>query len=279
MGAGLPNDGERFGGYRLIDQLGRGGMGVVYRAEHIHLGRVVALKVLAPDLSDNKAFHDRFLRESRLAAALDHPNVVTVYDAGDVDGTLYLAMRLADGEDLSTILAERGALDPPEAIRIGEQVASALDAAHAAGLVHRDVKPGNVLVSGSQCFLTDFGLTKPTTRSDSTAALTATGAFLGTPDYAAPEQISGDAVDARTDVYALAAMLHECLTGSRPYTRDSQVAVLYAHLHEPPPRPSEVRPGLPAALDEVVARGMAKSPDERYESCGALMAAARDALG
>jgi serine/threonine-protein kinase len=278
MGAGLPEDGERFGGYRLIDQLGRGGMGVVYRAEHVHLGRIVALKVLAPDLSTNQAFRDRFLRESRLAAGLDHPSVVPVYDAGDVDGTLYLAMRLVKGEDLSSVLERRGPLDPDEAVSIFGHVGSALDAAHAAGLVHRDVKPGNVLVADGQAYLTDFGLTKPTTKGDSATALTATGVFLGTPDYAAPEQIAGEEVDARTDVYAFTAMLHECLTGSRPFARDSQVAVLYAHLHDPPPQPSQVRPGLPPALDAVVAAGMAKAPGHRYDSCGALMAAARDAL-
>jgi serine/threonine protein kinase/streptogramin lyase len=276
-GGGLPTQGQRFGAYQLHDQLGRGGMGVVYRAEHVHLGRTVALKVLAPELSGNGDFRDRFLRESRLAATLDHPNVVTVYDAGDVDGALYLAMRLVNGEDLSRLLAACGALDPEEAVSRLEQVASALDTAHRAGLVHRDVKPQNVLIEGERSYLTDFGLTKPTTQSDMTA-MTATGVFLGTPDYAAPEQITGSAVDARTDVYALAAVLHECVTGSRLFARDSQVAVLYAHLHEPPPRPSEVRAGLPPALDAVVARGLAKAPDERYPTCGELMTATREAL-
>jgi serine/threonine-protein kinase len=276
-GEGIPAEGQRFGPYRLRDQLGRGGMGVVYRAEHVHLGRIVALKVLAPELSGNREFGDRFLRESRLAATLEHPNVVTVYDAGDVDGALYLAMHLIKGEDLASLLARRGALDPEEAVARLEQVASALDAAHSAGLVHRDVKPQNVLIEGDRTYLTDFGLTKRTTQSDLTA-MTATGVFLGTPDYAAPEQITGSAVDARTDVYALAAMLHECVTGSRVFARDSQVAVLYAHLHEPPPRPSEVRAGLPPSLDAVVVRGLAKAPDERYATCGELMTAAREAL-
>jgi YVTN family beta-propeller protein len=273
----VPTEGQQFGGYRLRDQLGRGGMGVVYRAEHMHLGRIVALKVLAPELSANNDFRARFLRESRLAATLDHPNIVTVYDAGDIDGSLYLAMQLVQGEDLSDLLARRGTLDPQEAVQRLEQIGSALDAAHAAGLVHRDVKPGNVLVDGERCYLTDFGLTKPTTQSDMTA-LTATGVFLGTPDYAAPEQISGSHVDGRTDIYALGAMLYECLTGSRPFPRDSSVAVLYAHLHEPPPRPSEVRPGLPKALDEVVERAMAKAPSQRYARCAEFTAAARRAV-
>jgi YVTN family beta-propeller protein len=273
----VPTEGQQFGGYRLSDQLGRGGMGVVYRAEHLHLGRTVALKVLAPELSADKDFRARFLRESRLAATLDHPNIVTVYDAGDIDGSLYLAMRLVQGEDLSDMLARRHTLEPQEAVQRLEQVGSALDAAHAAGLVHRDVKPGNVLVEGERCYLTDFGLTKSTTRSDLTA-MTASGVFLGTPDYAAPEQISGTDVDARTDIYALGAVLHECLSGSRPFPRDSTVAVLYAHLHEPPPRPSELRPGLPEALDGVVERAMAKAPGDRYASCADLTAAARRAV-
>src|SRR3954447_13781003 len=184
----LPSDGERFGAYLLGEQLGRGGMGVVFRAEHVHLGRTVALKVLVPDLSDNTQFRDRFLRESRLAATLDHPNVVTVYDAGDVDGALYLAMRLVNGKDLADLLSARGALGPEEAVRRLEQVGSALDAAHHAGLVHRDVKPQNVLVEGERSYLTDFGLTKPTTQGSTMTAMTGTGVFLGTPDYAAPEQ-------------------------------------------------------------------------------------------
>jgi hypothetical protein len=271
-----PTAGQQFGAYRLDDILGRGGMGVVYRAEHVHLGRVVALKVLAPELSSNEDFRGRFLRESRLAAALDHPNVVTVYDAGDVDGSLFLAMQMIGGEDLAGVLRSRGALEPQEALRMLAQVANALDAAHAAGLVHRDVKPGNVLVDDARCYLTDFGLTKRT-QADMTA-MTATGVFLGTPDYAAPEQISASRVDGRADVYALGAMLHECLTGSRPFPRDAQIAVIYAQLHEPPPRPSEVRPGLPSAIDHVVERAMAKAPSQRYATCGELIAAARQAL-
>ena len=269
-----PTTGQTFGAYRLDEILGRGGMGVVYRAEHVHLGRMVALKVLAPELSSDEDFRGRFLRESRLAATLDHPNVVTIYDAGDVDGSLYLAMRMVPGEDLAAVLQSRGPLDPHEAVAMLGQVADALDAAHTAGLVHRDVKPGNVLVDGARCYLTDFGLTK---RTQADTRMTATGVFLGTPDYAAPEQISASRVDGRVDVYALGAMLHECLTGSRPFPRPSSVAVLYAQLHEPPPRPSETRPGVPSALDDVVACAMAKAPSQRYATCGELIAAAREA--
>src|SRR4051794_6809149 len=251
-------------------------MGVVYRAEHLHLGRTVALKVLAPELSRDADFRARFLRESRMAAALDHPNVVTVYDAGDVDGSLYLAMRLVPGEDLAAVLARRGTLDADTPLELLGQVGDALDSAHAAGLVHRDVKPGNILIEDDRAFLTDFGLTKPT-EADMTA-MTATGVFLGTPDYAAPEQISGSRLDGRADVYALGGVLHECLTGSRPFPRNAQVAVLYAQLHEPPPAPSAVRPGLPPALDDVLACALAKAPSQRYGSCAELLAAARGAL-
>src|SRR4051812_6757036 len=251
-------------------------MGVVYRAEHLHLGRTVALKVLAPELSRDDDFRGRFLRESRMAAALEHPGVVTVYDAGEVDGSLYLAMRLVPGEDLAAVLRARGTLDADSALSLLGQVGEALDTAHAAGLVHRDVKPGNILVEGDQAFLTDFGLTKPT-QADMTA-MTATGVFLGTPDYAAPEQISGSRLDGRADVYALGGVLYECLTGSRPFPRNAQVAVLYAQLHEPPPRPSEIRPGLPAALDGVIECALAKAPSRRYGTCAELVGAARSAL-
>jgi serine/threonine-protein kinase len=268
--------GDLFGAYRIGDLVGRGGMGVVRRAEHLHLGRTVALKLLAPELSGNAEFRDRFLRESRLAATLDHPNVVTVYDAGEVDGVLYLAMRFVTGTDLAALIARRGPLPPEDAVARLAQVGSALDAAHTAGLVHRDVKPANVMIDGDRCYLTDFGLTKQTT-APTVSGLTASGIFLGTVDYAAPEQIEGRAVDGRTDVYALGCVLHECLTASRPYPRDSQVAVLYAHLHEDPPRPSLLRPDLPPSLDDVVAKAMAKSPADRYATCAEMIAFARKA--
>ncbi|MEA2466210.1 MAG: hypothetical protein QOJ57_336 [Thermoleophilaceae bacterium] len=268
--------GQQFGAYQLGKLLGRGGMGVVYQAQHVHLGRTVALKLLAPELSENEAFRARFLRESRLAATLDHPGIVTVYDAGDVNGVLYLAMRFVRGTDLAALLMQRGPLGATEALSILEQVAAALDAAHAAGLVHRDVKPANVMIEGQRCYLTDFGLTK--SASSDSLQLTSAGQFLGTVDYVAPEQIEGGAIDGRADVYALGCVLFECLTGSRPYPRDSQVAVLYAQLREPPPRPRELRPDLPAAIDSVIDLAMAKSPDGRYRSCGQLVVAARAAL-
>ena len=271
--------GTRLGGYLLGDVLGRGGMGVVYRATHVHLGREVALKVLAPELSGYGDFRERFFRESRLAASLDHPNVVTVYDAGDFEGTLYIAMRYVEGTDLADLLRREGPLEPATAVAILDQVGAALDAAHSRGLIHRDVKPGNVLIASSHCYLTDFGITKRASAREVSRALTRTGQFLGTVGYVAPEQIEGREVDARTDIYALSCMLHECLTGSRPFQRDSEMAVLYAHLHDPPPRPTELRPALPTAIDNVVATGMAKSSEDRYSTCSELIDAARLALG
>src|SRR3954469_15668025 len=256
--------------------LGRGGMGVVYQAQHVHLGRTVALKLLAPELSNNEDFRARFLREARLAAELDHPGIVTVYDAGDVDGVLFLAMRFVRGTDLAALLRQRSPLDATETLSILDQVAAALDAAHASGLVHRDVKPANVMIEGQRCYLTDFGLTKRA--SEDTAQLTAAGQFLGTLDYVAPEQIEGRPTDGRADQYALGCVLFECLTGSRPYPRDSQVAVIFAQLREPPPRPCELRPDLPGAIDMVVGRAMAKDPLQRYATCGQLVAAAVAAL-
>src|SRR3954470_20001943 len=251
-------------------------MGVVYQAQHVHLGRTVALKLLAPELSGNEDFRARFLREARLAAELEHPGIVTVYDAGDVNGVLFLAMRFVRGTDLAATLVERGPLAVGETSAILEQVGAALDAAHAAGLVHRDVKPANVMIEGQRCYLTDFGLTKRA--SSDSQQLTAAGQFLGTVDYVAPEQIEGKDVDGRADVYALGCVLFECLTGSRPYPRDSQVAVIYAQLREPPPRACEIRPDLPGAVDVVIAEAMAKKPDERYRTCEALVTAARGAL-
>ena len=268
--------GQRFGAYVLGARLGRGGMGVVYEAQHVHLGRTVALKLLAPHLSENQDFRARFLRESRLAAELEHPSIVTVYDAGEVDGVLYLAMRFVRGTDLATLLAQRAPLPPEEIFSMLGQVGSALDAAHAAGLVHRDVKPANVMIEGERCYLTDFGLTK---RSEpETHPITATGQFFGTADYVAPEQIAGRDQDARVDVYALGCVLFECLTGSRPYARDSQLATLEAQLREPPPRATELRPDLPPAIDAVIAGALAKAPEERYATCGAVIDAAREAI-
>jgi serine/threonine-protein kinase len=254
-------------------------MGVVYRATHVHLGRDVALKLLAPDLGEHPDFRERFLRESRLAASLDHPNVVSVYDAGDFEGTLYIAMQYIEGTDLAQFLRQRGPLEPQTAVTMLGQVAGALDAAHECGLIHRDVKPANVMVASGHCYLTDFGLTKRSAASEVSGALTRTGVFVGTVDYIAPEQIAGRAVDGRADVYALTCVLHECLTGECPFTKDSDVAVIYAHLNDPPPRPTELRPELPLAIDRVVAIGMAKAPENRYSTCAELIEAASAALG
>ena len=268
--------GTRIGGYELEEVVGRGGMGVVYRARHLHLDRTVALKLLTPELASGNAFRERFLRESRAAAAVHHPNIVTVYDAGDAGGLLYIAMQLVEGSDLAELLDRTGALDPRRALDIGAQVADALDAAHARGLVHRDVKPGNVLMDERRCYLTDFGLTRAVS---SRTALTVHGEFVGTVDYIPPEQIEGRAVDGRADVYALGCLLYHMLAGSVPYPRDSQIAVVYAHVQEPPPPLSSARPGLPAPLDAVLAKAMAKRPEERHDTCGELIAAMRAAFG
>ncbi len=265
--------GTVLGGYRIEESLGRGGMSVVYRAEHVRLGRAAALKVLVPGLGEAD-FSARFLRESQLAASLDHPNIVPVYDAGEDDGLLYIAMACVEGHDLKSLLAEEGPLPLRRALRVVGQISSALDAAHARGLVHRDVKPANVLVGdGDRAYLSDFGVVKELAGAGSTR----TGAFVGTIEYSAPEQIEGRAVEARTDVYALACMLYECLVGEPPFHRDSEVAVLNAHLHAAPPKLSRTAPDLPTALDDVIAKALSKSPLDRYTSCGELVAAARAA--
>ncbi|MFL5797851.1 MAG: protein kinase domain-containing protein [Actinomycetota bacterium] len=275
--------GTEIAGYRVESLIGRGGMSVVYLAEHARLHRKAALKLLAPELSENESFRTRFIRESELAAGLDHPNVIPVYDAGDADGLLYIAMRYVRGSDLKHLLQEFGPLDRAQASRVVDQVASALDAAHAEGLVHRDVKPANVLIatadregSFGHLYLSDFGLTK---KMLSATGVTRTGQFVGTLDYVAPEQIRSEAVDGRADVYSLGGMLFECLTGEPPYVRETEVAVMFAHLNDPPPSAAAIRPELPAAVDEVIARAMAKDPAERYPSAGAVASAARAGLG
>ena len=246
-------------------------MGMVYRAEHDGLERKVALKLLAPELAADETFRERFVREARAAAALDHPNVIPIYEAGEHDGMSFIAMRFVEGTDLRELLAEHGPPpNPRRAAEIVAQLGSALDAAHQKGLVHRDVKPGNVLmVRGSNhCYLTDFGLTKATS---SQTGFTGTGEWLGTTAYVAPEQIEGKPLDSRSDVYSLTCVLFELLTGSVPYRRDSEVAVMWAHMNEPPPQPTALRGELPGALDSVIAAGMAKQVAERYPSCGALV--------
>ena len=268
--------GVEVGGYQVEELIGRGGMGEVYRAYDGRLDRNVALKILAPRHVDDAAFRERLLRESRLAASLDHPNVVPVYDAGETDAGLYLAMRYVDGADLRAVLRRDGALTPARALDIVSQVAHALDAAHAKGLVHRDVKPSNVLIDGrGHCYLADFGLTQ----SVSDRGHITDGSLLGTLDYVAPEQIRGDEVDGRADVYALGCMLFECLVGEVPFSASSEVATIYAHLEEKPPSASARRPLLPTAIDHVFLRSMAKVPTARYASCAELVADARTALG
>jgi len=268
--------GAEVSGYRVDELIGRGGMGEVYRAWDERLERNVALKILIPRLADDDAFRERLLRESRLAASLDHPNVVPVYDAGEAVGRFFLAMRYVEGTDLRAVLRGEGALSPERAIGIAAQVAGALDAAHERGLVHRDVKPSNVLIDErGHCYLADFGLTQLV----SSLGQAPDESLLGTLDYVAPEQIRGSDVDRRADVYSLGCLLFECLTGEVPFARPSEVATLYAHLEDEPPRPSERRPELPVDLDDVLGRAMAKEPDERQPSCTALVEEARVALG
>jgi serine/threonine-protein kinase len=269
--------GTQLGSYRIEEYIGRGGMGVVYRAEHMGLGRRVALKLLAPELAQNQSFRERFVRESRLAAAIDHPNVIPIFEAAEVDAHYFIAMRYVDGVDLREVLHGEGALDIDRALLVLGQIAGALDAAHAAGLVHRDVKPGNILVGREfdHCYLTDFGLTKATS---SDTNFTATGQFVGTTDYVAPEQIEGRELDRRTDVYSLGCVFYECLAGTPPFRRETDMAVMWAHIQEPPPRLTERRPDLPPQLDGVIATAMAKQKDDRYPSCSTFAAAARSAL-
>jgi predicted Ser/Thr protein kinase len=272
-----PGVGETFGGYTIESLLGRGGMGTVYLATHERLARKVALKVISPELADDDDFRARFLRESQLAASLDHPNVIPIYDADEIDGTLFLAMRYVDGPSLQALLRARGSLSPEDTLHFAEQIGGALDAAHRAGLVHRDVKPANILVAepGKHAYLCDFGLARHT----SSQGMTRTGFFLGSVDYCAPEQIQGRDVDGRADVYSLGCVLFHCLIGQPPYRRDTEFAVLNAHINEPPPAVSTLRPDLPKGIDGVIATAMAKHREVRYTTAGELAAAFRRALG
>jgi serine/threonine-protein kinase len=274
-------------GYRLEARIGAGGMAVVFRAVDQRLGRTVALKVLAPGLAGDGEFRERFVRESRAAATVDHPHIIPVYGAGEADGILFLAMRYVPGGDLRSVLHREGPLPPERAAFLLSPVASALDAAHGAGLVHRDVKPANILVDRSpgrpdHPYLSDFGLAKGAVGgagSASEAGLTGTGQFLGTADYAAPEQISGGRSPVQTDQYALACVAFTMLTGELPFARDAPMAVLWAHLSAPPPSVTARRPDLSPAVDHVLGRGLAKDPAARYPSCGAFADALRAALG
>jgi streptogramin lyase/predicted Ser/Thr protein kinase len=266
--------GDIFAGHRIDGVTGRGGMGVVYRATQLDLGRTIALKLIAPSLAQDPAFRDRFIRETRVAAKIDHPNVIPVFYAGEEDGRLYLAMRYVDGDDLRTLLRREGRLPPARAARIIGQVAGALDAAHAHGIVHRDVKPANILLGhGDHAYLTDFGLTK---RVHSASGVTNAGGWVGTMGFVSPEQIRGEHVDARSDVYALGCVLHNSLLGEPPHQRDSDEATLWAHLNAPPPQlGGEI--GQPFA--DVIERALAKDPDDRFQSAGELGRAVMDAAG
>jgi hypothetical protein len=267
--------GAEFAGHRIEGVAGRGGMGVVYRATDLRLKRTVALKLIASELSDDDEFRLRFQRESQLAASIRHPNVITIFAAGEEQGQLFLTMEYIEGTDLRETIAVHGRLGPELASGLVLQVAAALDAAHARGLVHRDVKPANVLIAGAdgrrQAYLTDFGLTKQAT---SRSEITQTGMVIGTMDYIAPEQLQGTQVDGRADVYALGCVLYEILAGQVPFPRDSEAARMWAHMSEPPPSVRTFAPSLPAQLDEVLRRAMAKDPEQRFPSAGDLGRAA-----
>ncbi|MCW2876648.1 MAG: Serine/threonine protein kinaselike protein [Sphaerisporangium sp.] len=276
-----PLIGAQVADYLVEAVVGRGGMATVYRARDHRLGRAVALKVLAPQLSQDQRFRDRFVRESRLVAGIDHPNIIPIYEAGESGDLLFIAMRYVEGADLRKLIQDSGPMPVPRAYRLFSQIAAALDAAHQHGLVHRDVKPANILVAeGSDrdpehVYLTDFGLTKSTF---SEAGLTSHGHFMGTPRYVAPEQIRGLPVDGRSDLYAFACVVYEALTGLPPFQRDTELALLYAHVSHDPPPLTPYRPDLPHAVNQVMARALAKSPTDRFGTCQQFVAALRDAI-
>jgi Protein kinase domain len=278
-----PRIGTVVAGCRIAERLRPGGMSVVYLAEHLHLERKVALKLLDPRLAGDQDYRKRFIRESRLAAGLYHPNIVPIYDAGEAEGMPYIMMHFVQGSDLAELIAQRGSLDPATVIDVMAQVVNALDAAHDRGLVHRDVKPANILIASGEgpeppghVYLTDFGLAK---QVESGTQLTRAGLFMGTLDYVAPEQIQGQGVDRRADVYSLGCVTYECFTGKPPFVRESEVAMMYAHIQEPPPSLAEARPDLPPATGAVIDRAMTKDAGGRWASAGELLDALREALG
>jgi serine/threonine protein kinase len=281
--AGSLAPGSTVAGYVIEERIGAGGMAVVYRARDDVLGRLVAVKVLASALAADEEFRVRFLRESRAVAAVDEPHIVPVYRAGDTGGLLYIATRFVAGGDLGRLQDAVGGQFPPDrAADLVAQVAGALDAAHAVGLVHRDVKPANILVERipgrpEHAYLSDFGLSKSTAAGES--GLTEVGLFMGTPDYSAPEQVTGDRVDGRADQYSLACVAFSLLAGAAPFGSGDALSRLYAHVNAPAPTLTAVRPELPASVDEVLAKGMAKDPAARYESCAAFALALAEALG
>ena len=280
----MPRVGSDFASYRIQGVLGRGGMSVVFRADNMRLGNEVALKVLSAELSENDAFRERFVRESRLAASINHPNIIPIYDAGEEDGLLYIAMRYVAGADLKTLIRQEGPLSLRRTADLISQVARGLSVAHQRGLIHRDIKPANILTERAgadgetvdHAYLADFGLMK---HQVSRSGLTDTGQFLGTVDYVAPEQVEGRQTDQRSDVYSLGCVLYECLTGSVPYPRDSDVAVLFAHVQDTVPRITDLRPDLTSAIDEIGARAMAKRPEHRYANATDISRDLTEAVG
>ena len=267
-------DATKFGPYRLEELIGRGGMGEVYRAYDARTDRIVALKVLPPHLAKDEVFQQRFRRESQAAAGINEPHVVPIHGFGEIDDRLYLDMRLIEGRNLGTLLEGGKPLTPTLAVTVTEQVAAALDAAHELGLIHRDVKPSNILVTDRDfAYLIDFGLA----RTAGQEGLTTAGSTLGTMAYMSPERFEGGDIDPRSDVYALTCVLYECLTGSRPYPVDSLEQQIARHISAPVPKPSDINPKL-AAFDEVIDKGMAKKPGQRYQTAGEMAAAARTAL-
>ncbi|OBG41827.1 hypothetical protein A5672_12200 [Mycobacterium alsense] len=271
----MPVDEVTFGRYRLLSLIGEGGMGKVYKAHDTVMDRDVAIKVLPPEIAAQPGYAERFRREAYAAGRLSEPHIIPVHEAGEIDGRLYLVMPVIEGIDLDSLLRRDGPMNPPRAVNVVEQLAAALDAAHAVGLVHRDVKPSNALVTGRDfVYLIDFGIAQDAAAS----RLTSTGKIVGTMAYMAPERFTAGIADARSDVYALACVLHECLTGRRPFPGDSMEQQMRAHTSMDPPRPSRQRAGVPIGLDHVVARGMAKNPDQRYPTCDELAVAARRAL-
>src|SRR3954447_12499964 len=268
--------GATLAGYRIESLVGRGSSGSVYLAHELTLDRRVALKTLAPELAADERFRERFLRESRIAAGLEHPGILPIHAAGEADGVVYLAMRFVEGSDLGELIEAEGALPAERTLDLLAQVAEALDAAHRRGLIHRDVKPGNILVDESdRAYLTDFGLA---THAASVDSLSRDTPFAGTIDYIAPEQARGEELDGRADLYSLGCVLYESVTGKPPYRRSSELAAVLAHLNDPPPSLADDRPEL-AALDPVIARALAKAPEERQPTAAALVADAGVALG
>ncbi|MEV5556551.1 serine/threonine-protein kinase, partial [Nonomuraea wenchangensis] len=268
--------GQEVAGYYIEDIVGKGGMAVVYLALDPRLSRRVALKILNPVLSVDDRFRQRFILESRTVASIEHPNIIPIYEANaDADGVLYIAMRYVDGLDLRRFIYDRGPLPLGPANRIFAQVAAALDAAHAHDLIHRDVKPANILLAGDHVYLTDFGITK---HRSSISGLTQTDQFIGTPRYMSPEQINKEHIDGRCDQYALACVVYEALSGRLPFQRENDIALLWAHLAEQPVPLSHIRPELPPQVDAVMARALAKAPEQRYATCTEFVTALRDAI-